>query len=250
MSVFYSDMVRKMKRHQFIPVILVFFLINASVVSSQPMDRQPMGPEVVLPDELQQLTIAEEFVSSDTDAVGHIQTAMGHVVVLHGDKRTAYVAAGGDPLFKEDVIFTLADSRCRIQFSTEDLITMGADTRVGIEAFIDSAATGEKSSIFKILRGKAMFYATGKYPLRSTHPLQLSVSGAPSSEPKFGSQKGMKLQHRSPIWPMLPVRCCTLRQPLRHRNSIRSSTVLKGQWKFFHRPMVSVRRLPEAKAWR
>ena len=117
-----------------------------------------MGPEVVLPDELQQLTIAEEFVSSDTDAVGHIQTAMGHVVVLHGDKRTAYVAAGGDPLFKEDVIFTLADSRCRIQFSTEDLITMGADTRVGIEAFIDSAATGEKSSIFKILRGKAMFY--------------------------------------------------------------------------------------------
>ena len=182
----YSDMVGKMKQ---LLLILVFFLINAPVAFSQPVDRQPIGPEVELPDDLQQLTIAEEFVSSDAEAVGHIQTAIGHVVVLHADKRSAYVATGGDPLFKEDVVFTLADSRCRIQFSTEDLITMGADTRVGIEAFIDSAETGEKSSIVKILRGKAMFYVFRLFRYRkisSTVHTPTAIVGVRGT--KFGTE--------------------------------------------------------------
>lgn len=157
MSVFYSDVLRveQMKRYL---LVMIFLLISVSSAFPQNLDHRTLGPDVELPEELEQLSIHERYVASDTEPVGSIQTVIGHVVVLHADNGSAYIAAEGDPLFPKDVVFTLADSRCRIQFSTEDLVTMGEQTRVGIDQFHDSPDTGEKSSIISILRGKAMFY--------------------------------------------------------------------------------------------
>ncbi len=144
-----------MKRYLLVMAIL---LIGISPAFPQDPDQRTLGPDVELPEDLTHLLINERFVGSDAEVVGSIQTVIGHVVVLHTDNGSAYVAAEGDPVFQKDVVFTLTDSRCRLQFSTEDLITMGARTRVGIDDFSDSPETGEKSSIISILRGKAMFY--------------------------------------------------------------------------------------------
>lgn len=146
----------KMKRYLLLVIWIGIFGVQTAVC--QEPSREPIGPEIELPEELKKLTIHNAFIGSDADEIGVIETVVGHVVVFHGDNNTAYIAAGGDPLFKRDTIFTLADSRCRIKFTTEDLITMGDNSRVGIEAFVDNTELGEKSSIVSMLRGKAMFY--------------------------------------------------------------------------------------------
>ncbi|MBW1699068.1 MAG: FecR domain-containing protein [Deltaproteobacteria bacterium] len=142
---------------KFILVACICLFVVGPVFSQQPT-RPSIGPEVELPEELRQLVIYEEFIPCDEEQIGIIQTVLGHVVVFHGDNNLAFIAASGDPLYKRDVVFTLADSRCRIRFSTEDLITLGENTRIGIERFVDDETRGEKSSIISMLRGKAMFY--------------------------------------------------------------------------------------------
>ena len=146
----------RMKRYFLLILCIGIFGVQAAFC--QESIRGPIGTEVELPEELRKSTIHDTFMASDAEEIGTIQTVVGDVVVFHGDNNTAYIAADGDPLFKRDIIFTLADSRCRIQFTTEDLITMGDNSRIGIEAFIDDAELGNKSSIISILRGKAMFY--------------------------------------------------------------------------------------------
>ena len=147
-----------MKMKRYLLLLLCFSIFGVPLAICQESARGPIGPEVELPEELEKLTIYEKFIASDAEEIGTIETVVGHVVVFHGDNNTAYIAADGDPLFKRDIIFTLAESRCRIQFTTEDLITMGDNSRIGIEAFVDNAEIGNKSSIISMLRGKAMFY--------------------------------------------------------------------------------------------
>lgn len=127
------------------PVILIF---NAGA------QQQPTA----LPEALKGMDISENFVDSGSEAIGQIQTVTGQVIVYHQDNNRAYYASGGDTLFKQDVVYTLADSRCRIKFTTEDIVTMGDNTRIGIESYLDSPETGEKRSVIRILKGKAMFY--------------------------------------------------------------------------------------------
>ena len=113
---------------------------------------------VVLPEELKGVEVADSFITSGSEYIGEIQTVTGHVVVFHEDNNRAYYASNGDALFKQDIVYTLAESRCRIKFTTEDVITMGDNTRIGIDSYMDSPETGEKRSVIRLLKGKAMFY--------------------------------------------------------------------------------------------
>ena len=132
--------------------ISLSFLLTGFVTS------HAQAQTVVLPEGLKGVEVSDSFIASESEEIGEIQTVTGHVVVFHEDNKQAYFASNGDPLFKQDVVYTLAESRCRIKFTTEDIITMGDNTRIGIESYLDSPETGEKRSVIRLLKGKAMFY--------------------------------------------------------------------------------------------
>ena len=141
-----------MKRYPLIMFISLSFLLTGFVTS------HAQDQTAVLPEELKGVEIADNFIDSGSEEIGEIQTVTGHVIVFHEDNKQAYFASNGDPLFKQDIVYTLAESRCRIKFTTEDIITMGDNTRIGIESYFDSPETGEKRSVIRLLKGKAMFY--------------------------------------------------------------------------------------------
>ncbi len=113
----------------------------------------------LLPGELKNLDIRDEFIPSSGKEAGVIQTIIGHMIVAREDLRTAYYAAPGDKLFERDVLFTLKGSKSRFKLIGEDIVTMGENTRMGIKSFQENAQKSAKSSVFTMVKGKAMFYA-------------------------------------------------------------------------------------------
>nr|MBC8363020.1 FecR domain-containing protein [Candidatus Desulfatibia profunda] len=161
-----------MKRY----ILLVLFALTFLILGPQAAfsqagavaDRGNAVPREALPEDLRDLEVKDVYIDSDAQHAGFIQTAIGHVVVLHEDTGQAFFAAAGDKVFKHDSIFTLADSRCRLKFTTEDVITMGDNARLGLEEYIDNRPEKKKTSIFNMLRGKAMFYAVRLFKYRTT----------------------------------------------------------------------------------
>ena len=149
---------------------LFFGLQTSFSQAAAAADRGKAAPREALPEDLKDLDVKDYYIDSDTQHAGIIQTVIGHVVVLHEDSGQAFFAAAGDAIFKHDAIFTLQNSRSRIKFSTEDVITMGENARLGLEEYIDNRLKKKKTSIFNMLRGKVMFYAVRlfKYKTQST----------------------------------------------------------------------------------
>jgi hypothetical protein len=112
----------------------------------------------LLPNELKNLSIKDDFIPYTGKEAGEIRTIVGHVVVARENMRQAYFAAAGDKLYEKDVVFTLKKSRCRFKLHNEDTVTLGENARVGITAFADDRKTKEKRSAFDMARGKAMFF--------------------------------------------------------------------------------------------
>ena len=151
-----------MKRVAFILFVALTFLFigthNSYSQEDAPVDRGHGVSRDMLPDELKNLDIKDHYIASKGRQSGFIQTFTGHVVVLKEDTNQAYFAAPGDSIFKQDTVFTLKASRCRIKFTTEDIITMGDDTRISVDRIVDDHAGKKKKSIISMLRGRAMFY--------------------------------------------------------------------------------------------
>ena len=117
-----------------------------------------LSPEA-LPDELKDLVIQENYVSSPFRRTGVIHALKGSVVVIHRATKEAYFGKEGDYVHENDTLRTLTESRCRIRFLNEDVITMGPDTDFTLEEYQDQKEEGMKSSLFSMVKGKAMFYA-------------------------------------------------------------------------------------------
>jgi hypothetical protein len=120
--------------------------------------RGNAAPGEALPDELKDLDVKDYYIGCEAEPVGLIQTVTGHVVVLHLETNEAYFVAQGDPVFQQDALLTLEESRCRVKFVTEDVITMGEDTRLDIEELIDDHELQRKKSVISMAKGKALFY--------------------------------------------------------------------------------------------
>lgn len=122
-----------------------------------------------LPDPLRSLDIQARYMPTEAHPrVGVVHALQGVLVVVHPSDRGAFVASEGDPVHENDELFTLDDSRCRIRFQTEDVVNMAPETRFSVERFVDDPELGEKTSIFGLLRGKAMFYALRLFQYRET----------------------------------------------------------------------------------
>lgn len=150
-------------------LVLICLLVMVQPASAQTAATKNRGnavPREALPQELQDLEINDGYIAIAAAPAAYIRTIIGHVVVLHADRGQAFFAAVGDAIFEHDVIFTLADSRCRLKFTTKDVVTMGDNARLGLEEYIDNRKLKKKTSIFSMLRGKAMFYALRLFKYR------------------------------------------------------------------------------------
>jgi hypothetical protein len=149
-----------MKKYIFLTLIAVFFMLDCFVISAADtgIPRGKSAAENLLPDELKSIKIDDYFVESKRSPAGKIENATGYVVVQHKDTNRAYFAVTGDDVYQEDIFYTLKNSRCRIKFSTEDIITMGENSKVVADEIIDDRASQKKNSIISMLKGKAMFY--------------------------------------------------------------------------------------------
>ncbi len=178
-----------MKRYSIVVVLaltLLFFGLQAALADTDP-SRGNAAPAKAIPEELENLDVKDYYIASETEPVGFIQTVTGHVVVLNRDTGEAYFAAAGDAVFQQDALFTLEESRCRIKFTTEDVITMGEDTRIDIEEFVDDHELQKKKSTIRMLKGKAMFYVVPLFRYKdvsTTVKTQTAVMGVRGT--KFG----------------------------------------------------------------
>jgi hypothetical protein len=135
-------------------------LILTFAVSPAPAQtgRAPLDGE--LPAALEGLDIRDGYMPAGGFArAGVVHALQGTLVVVHRGDRQAYVASRGDPVHENDELFTLADSRCRVRFVNEDVVDIAPETRFSVERFMDRPRRGEKTSLFGLLKGKAMFYA-------------------------------------------------------------------------------------------
>jgi hypothetical protein len=152
-----------MRRIAFVSVFVAGCVLAASLFGGAGFCAQVnrgMGvPVEDLPDALKGLEIRDYVVPSPFKRVGVIHALNGHVVVIHRADNRAYFGVAGDPVHENDSFQTLGDGRCRIKFVNEDVVTMAANTSFAVERFSDQKALGQKSSLFSMIQGKAMFYA-------------------------------------------------------------------------------------------
>lgn len=172
-----------MTRHRLIKYIIRLFVIWALIFLTIPAWCAPersKAPANLIPQELKGIDIKDYYAGSGAKDVGVIQTTVGHVVVARDGMKQAYYAATGDRLYETDTIYTLKGSRCRFQLNGQDVVTMGESGRIGIKISDVNRETQSKTSVFSMMRGKAMFYALRLFKYRNasmTVETPTSVSG-------------------------------------------------------------------------
>jgi hypothetical protein len=147
--------------------LILFFAMTVPDLGAQ-VGRGGAVPDQALPGGLKGLEIKDYFVPSSLKEVGVIHALSGTVVVIHRATKEAYFGRPGDVVFENDALNTLPDSRCRIRFFNEDVVTMAQDTEFGVDEYSDRREEGKKSSLFSMVKGKAMFYAMRLFRYKDT----------------------------------------------------------------------------------
>jgi hypothetical protein len=117
------------------------------------------APPDRLPEELRGLSPSDYFIPSSQKKVGVIHRLEGYVVIVHGAGKQAYFGMQGDPVYEKDTLVTLAQSVCSIQLLDGDTVTVASGTEFSLESFEDRREEGRKSSFFRMVKGRAIFYA-------------------------------------------------------------------------------------------
>jgi hypothetical protein len=147
--------------------LILFHLATASGLGAQ-VNRGAAVPEQALPGGLKGMEIKDYFMPSSRNRVGVIHALSGTVVVIHRATKEAYFGRPGDAVFENDALNTLPDSRCRIRFFNSDVVTMAQETEFGVDEYVDRREEGKKSSLFSMVKGKAMFYAMRLFRYKDT----------------------------------------------------------------------------------
>ena len=152
---------------------LFLFLGSGSCFGSSPAVAQVSRGGALrveaLPEDLRELEIKDFFVPALAKQVGVIHALRGHVVVVHRGADEAYFGREGDLIYEADSITTFADSKCRIKFYNDDVVTMAPETNFGVDRFEDQRKIGRKRSFFSMMKGKAMFYALRLFKYRESN---------------------------------------------------------------------------------
>ena len=147
-------------------IILLLSLFSSSAFAQTPRDGGV--PIENLPEDLKSLDIKDYFLPSASKEAGVIHGLSGTVVVVHMADNSAYFGREGDTIYEKDAINTLPDSRCRLRFTGEDVVTMSGDSRFTVDSYEANIDKGSKASLFGMVKGKAMFYALRLFRIRDT----------------------------------------------------------------------------------
>lgn len=91
-------------------------------------------------------------------SVGHFQMVQGRTLVIHKDIQTAWQVKDGTPLFMGDAIYTMEQSRARLQLNDESILTLGSDTDLVINKSVYDPSASSRSVFIKMAVGKARFW--------------------------------------------------------------------------------------------
>ncbi len=149
-------------------IITALFLISVPITVFSQVSRGMGVERTLLPDDLKGMEVKDNFIPLDEKPVGVIHAMRGHVVVVHSDRRGAYFAMAGDRVYVSDKIYTLKNSRCRVRFKNEDIVSMGTEGLFRVDDIKVVPQKKEKRSFFSLLKGKAMFYAMRLFRFRHT----------------------------------------------------------------------------------
>ncbi len=152
----------------YITLFLCFFLLVIPGTLLAQANRGVAVPVKDLPDELKNLDIKDHFMPSTLKRVGVIHALNGRVVVIHRISKQAYFGMAGDAIYENDAITTLRNSKCRIRFADEDVVTLASQTNLNVEEFRDQRGEGKKTSLLSMAKGKAMFYALRLFSYKET----------------------------------------------------------------------------------
>ena len=146
-----------------------------------------------LPEDLRQLQIGDKFIRSGTNEVGLIGdlTGKGRLVILHKGMKAAYYAREENPVFEDDALYTLGDCRCRIEFRDKNVIIMSSDTQLDIGQIAIDVMKGEKSSLFGMTKGKAIFYVL---PLFTYKEMKLELKTPTAMVGVRGTKFGIEVE--------------------------------------------------------
>lgn len=150
-------------------LVLAVYLLGFSLHEGfAQTNRGGSVPLEQLPQELRDLSPRDHFIPCSEKKVGVIHALEGKIIVIHVATEEAYFGMAGDPVHEKDTLITLSQSKCRIRFVDEDVVTMASGTEFSVESFEDQREEGRKSSLFRMLKGRAMFYAMRLFRYKDT----------------------------------------------------------------------------------
>ncbi len=151
-----------------IAALLIVWGLILSAMPGWAAPARSKAPANLLPAEFKGEDVKDYYVGPGAKDAGMIQTVIGYVIVARDGTNQAYYAAPGDRLFEKDIVFTLKGSKCRFQMNGQDVVTMGENTRLGLKTIEANPQAQTKTTVFSMLKGKAMFYAMRLFRYRST----------------------------------------------------------------------------------
>jgi hypothetical protein len=92
--------------------------------------------------------------------VGQVATLQGSATVTRGNPATAVALQVKDPVFKNDVLATDANSTLGITFDDQTTFSLSANTRIVVNEFIYQEGGGANAAIFNVSVGTAAFVAS------------------------------------------------------------------------------------------
>jgi hypothetical protein len=161
-----------MKKRKIIIILSISILLTLVVAVPNVLSQVKRGAAVPIdqvPEKLKKLDIKDYFIASDFKGVGVIHAIRGTVVVIHKATGEAYFGMEGDYIHENDVLETLAESRCRLRLFNEDVISMAPDSNLAVDEVAFSRKKRVKRSFFSMLKGKAMFYSLRLFSFRKSY---------------------------------------------------------------------------------
>ncbi|MFC1823409.1 FecR domain-containing protein, partial [Thermodesulfobacteriota bacterium] len=101
----------------------------------------------------------------------------------------AYYARKGDRVYEKDILYSLENCRSRILFNDKNVVMLAQQTQLSIEEVHASLIAGEKRSRFRMIKGRAIFYALRllRYPKMKLE-LRTSTAAVGIRGTKFGTE--------------------------------------------------------------
>jgi hypothetical protein len=161
-----------MKKRKLVIIFSIAILFTLTLAAPHVLSQVKRGAAVPIdqvPEKLKKLDIKDYFIASDFKGVGIIHALRGTIVVLHKATGKAYFGMEGDYIYENDVLETLAKSRCRLRLFNEDVISMAPDSNLAVDEVTFSRKKREKRSFFSMLKGKVMFYSLRLFSFRKSY---------------------------------------------------------------------------------